>query len=378
VTDLKRLLALALLSAGALRADDADVNRVAGMLAGHFVSEGAFVGGGGTRLIAELVPKSRFGFGAPVLYVEEARADSPDRPYRQRFLRIEDAGASRALLKVFEPKDRIAVAGKWREPADLALFGERDVVERKGCDIVLVKDGDAYAGETKGNGCPSPLAGGRTMTERLRVGTGDLEIAEAGFDAAGKRVWGAEKPLLFKREVGGVPAPSVEKGEPAKAQPLAPSVRAVRTPAAPVPAPETGGGPFELAVRGPGVKKTLTFGDLSRLPQAERRLEKKRYKGPALREVLKAAGLDVSDARRASYAASAVLVFGADDDGAVFALDEAWLESAPIVALEADGHALTSAEGALRMVASASPARSIRKLVVIEVRDLAAGVPLAR
>ncbi len=370
---MKRLLALALLFAAAARADDADVKRVAALLPGSFVSEGAFVGGGGTKMVVALVPKSRLGLGAPVLYVEEARADAPDRPYRQRFLRVEDAGPGRALLKVFEPKDRIAVAGKWREPSDLALFGERDVVERKGCDVVLVRNGDAYAGETKGSGCPSPLAGARTMTERIRVSAKNLEIAGAGFDAAGRRVWGAESPIAFEREPGVAPAPSAERVEPARTEPAAAAPRVERVAAAP--APETGGGPFELVVRGPGVKKTLTFGDLSRLPQAERRLEKKRYRGPALRDVLKASGLDVSDAKRASYAASAVLVFGADDEGAVFALDDAWLESAPIVALEADGHALTSAEGALRLVAAASPARSIRKLVVIEVRDLASGVP---
>jgi hypothetical protein len=375
VKGVKRLLALAVLSAGILRADDADVKRVAALLPGSFVSEGAFVGVGGTKMVVALVPKSRLGFGAPVLYVEEARADAPDRPYRQRFLRVEDVGLGRALLKVFEPKDRIAVAGKWRDPADLALFGERDVVERKGCDVVLVRDGDAYAGETKGNGCPSPLAGGRTMTERFHVTASELEIAASGFDAAGKRVWGAEKPLVFKREIGGPPEPEAARAEPTSTEAAAPPFRA--TPAAPV--PEAAGGPFELIVRGPGVKKTLTFGDLSRLPQAERRLERRRYRGPALREVLKAAGLDVSDAKRASYAAAAALVFGADDEGAVFALDEAWLENAPIVALEADGRALTSAEGALRLVAPANPARSIRKLVVLEVRDLTAGgVPLAR
>src|SRR5204863_1124546 len=103
---------------------------------------------------------------------------------------------------------------------------------------------------------------------------------------------GADAPIAFEREPGGAPTPSVERAEPARAEPAAAAPRAERTAAVPV--PETGGGPFELVVRGPGVKKTLTFGELSRLPQTERRLEKKRYRGPALREVLKACGLDVS------------------------------------------------------------------------------------
>ena len=59
------------------------------------------------------------------------------------------------------------------------------------------------------------------MTERLRVSVKDLEIAVDGFDAAGKRVWGADAPIAFKREPGGAPTPSVERGEPARAEPAA-------------------------------------------------------------------------------------------------------------------------------------------------------------
>ena len=147
-----RLAAAALaLCAGALRADDADVPKVAGWLAGTFTSPGAELPGakGPTRLVAALVPKSRIGLGAPVLYVETASGAAPDRPYRQQFLRVEDAGPGRVALKVFEPKDRIAVSGKWREPEDLALFGERDLVERKPCHLTL----------TRGDGVTGPAAG---------------------------------------------------------------------------------------------------------------------------------------------------------------------------------------------------------------------------
>ncbi|CAG0928553.1 partial Phycocyanobilin lyase CpcT, partial [Planctomycetaceae bacterium] len=69
------------------------------------------------RLVAVRVPASRLGAGLPVLYVEQALLENPDRPYRQRFYRIEETADGGVVSRVFEPKEPVAVSGKWRDPS---------------------------------------------------------------------------------------------------------------------------------------------------------------------------------------------------------------------------------------------------------------------
>jgi hypothetical protein len=69
------------------------VDEVADLLAGTFDSKAqadadpkAFRA---VRLVSVRVPKSRLGDGSPVLYLEQALLATPDKPYRQRFYRLE-------------------------------------------------------------------------------------------------------------------------------------------------------------------------------------------------------------------------------------------------------------------------------------------------
>jgi hypothetical protein len=375
----RRALVLAALSVAlspALRADDADVQKVAQWLAGTFVSPGAELPGakGPTRVVSVLVPKSRIGLGAPVLYVETAFASNADHPYRQQFLRVEDDGAGRVRLKAFDPKDRIAVSGKWRDPSDLALFGERDVLPRKACDLALTSGDGVYYGSTVGTGCATPLGGARYTTGRITVGPDRLEIANAGFDAAGRKLWGGAD-LAFKREAG-VPAPAASPTTPVPAPTLPP----VPTPrpalmAEPPPAVPAGS---TVTVRIPGGKeKTLALHDVKKL-RAVTSFDG-HVRGAPLAEVLAAAGADVSEKKRASLAATVILVYGADDETAVVALDELFSDRPPILAWESDGKPLPSGDGPLRLVVAGSPTRSIRKPMLLQMVDLASGgAPLPR
>ncbi|MBL8113508.1 MAG: hypothetical protein JNK60_11520, partial [Acidobacteria bacterium] len=78
------------------------------------------------RLVGVEVPRSRIGLGAKVVYLEEADAGKPDRPFRQRFYLLLPGDDGSVSLRLYEPQQAILVAGKWRDPGDLALFGDRD------------------------------------------------------------------------------------------------------------------------------------------------------------------------------------------------------------------------------------------------------------
>ncbi len=189
------------------------VEEVAALLTGTFDSSAQSGsdpdGYRAVRLVAVRVPASRLGAGAPVLYVEQALLESPDRPYRQRFYRIEETADGGVVSRVFEPKEPIAVSGKWRDPSDLALYGAGDVVERLGCAVRLMRTDDGWRGSTEGKGCPSALAGARWATSEVTLRPGRMESWDRGYDVNGRQVWGARNGhYVFERRSDGPPAAS--------------------------------------------------------------------------------------------------------------------------------------------------------------------------
>jgi len=145
------------------------------------------------RLVIVAVPKSRLSFGAPVLYREEANPGRPEHPARQTFVRVEEDASGGVVIRLFDLKDGAAAAGKWRTPADLALFGRNDIREREACAVTLSKKGDRYEGMAAGPGCAPSLLGASRASSEIRLWPDRLETWDRGFDAKGEQVWGPKK-----------------------------------------------------------------------------------------------------------------------------------------------------------------------------------------
>jgi hypothetical protein len=189
---------------------------VASLLTGTFDSTAQAVanpdGFRAVRLVSVRVPGSRLGSGAPVLYLEQALVPTPHKPYRQRFYRIEETADGGVVSRVFEPKEPVAVSGKWRDPSDLALYGAGDVTERIGCAVRLKKTAEGWEGGTEGTSCPSALSGARYATSRVRLAEGRMESWDRGYDLEDRQVWGAkEGPYVFERRSAGPPADAPKK-----------------------------------------------------------------------------------------------------------------------------------------------------------------------
>lgn len=145
----------------------------------------------------------------PWLYVEQAMADYPDRPYRQRVYRLRRIDPDLFESRVFTLPDPPAVIGAWRDPTSLGAIGPEDLEEREGCAILMRRRGDAFVGSTLARLCTSSLRGAAYATSEVLITADGMVSWDRGFDAAGNQVWGStDGGYVFDRIVDGSEADS--------------------------------------------------------------------------------------------------------------------------------------------------------------------------
>ena len=145
------------------------------------------------------------------LYVEQAVAQMPGKPYRQRVYRVTPMaytisnGVQRIAIRseVWElPGDPLRFAGAWQQPEPLADIGPESLAIKEGCEVVLTKGiGGSWHGSTVGVACPSALAGSSYATSIVEIKSDGLHTLDRGYDAKHAQVWGSEKgPYYFMRQ----------------------------------------------------------------------------------------------------------------------------------------------------------------------------------
>ncbi|UCD76466.1 MAG: chromophore lyase CpcT/CpeT [Phycisphaerales bacterium] len=136
------------------------------------------------------------------LYVEQAAAESADRPYRQRVYRLtqEDAGTFRSDVYAL-PGNPLLYAACWRNTTPLSDVDLSDLTLRDGCSIVLLKTGpERFAGGTVGEGCESSLRGAAYATSDVIITPTRIVSWDQGWDENGNQVWGAtEGGYIFEK-----------------------------------------------------------------------------------------------------------------------------------------------------------------------------------
>lgn len=188
------LLALFLASCRA-NAPHSDVDELASWMTGSFASTAQAAADEDYRDIRlHMTPIWTSREDGRWLYVEQALAEKPEKPYRQRVYRVhrDDHGL---VSDVYElPGDALAFAGTWRDPALLKDVTPASLVPRTGCSIRLQRQPDgSYAGATEHGACPSELNGAKFATSEVVITPMLLASWDRGFDAAGTQVWGAKR-----------------------------------------------------------------------------------------------------------------------------------------------------------------------------------------
>lgn len=140
------------------------------------------------------------------LYVEQARADMLDKPYRQRCYRVyrrEDGQLVSAVYNMSDPlADKVANAWKGDLAATFKDISPDELTLKAGCEMLLTEQPDGtYKGGTEAKKCPSDHMGATYATSEALITPEGLHTWDRGYNDADKQVWGAKKgPYIFDRQ----------------------------------------------------------------------------------------------------------------------------------------------------------------------------------
>ena len=124
------------------------------------------------------------------LYVEQAMAELPNRPYRQRVYRLHEPAPGLFEIRVFALIDAMSVLGAWRDEEPLVEIAIDDLVRRDGCEVLLRRRGDAFVGSTIASMCRNSLRGAAFTTSEVLITADGFISWDRGFSDDGRQVWG--------------------------------------------------------------------------------------------------------------------------------------------------------------------------------------------
>jgi CpeT/CpcT family (DUF1001) len=124
------------------------------------------------------------------LYVEQAIADSADKPYRQRVYRVSNGADSEVLSAVYTIDQPERFVQGWRNGA-LDSLTDAMLQPRAGCTVSLRIQSGVWRGATTDKECASDLRGAAYATAEVTLDGASMRSWDRGYDATGKQVWGA-------------------------------------------------------------------------------------------------------------------------------------------------------------------------------------------
>lgn len=190
--------------ADAKRPVGADVRQVAEWLAGNYSSGAQSAKDPQFRnVVLHIAPMWTDQPDARWFYVEQAMANAPDKPYRQRVYRLTDTGDGVESMIYDLPGDPLTYAGAWRAQKPLDQLLPSMLLPKAGCAVRLARtDGLTWTGGTEGTGCPSSREGAAYTTSEVTLTPNELRSWDRGFDSTGKQVWGSTAgPYIFVKEI---------------------------------------------------------------------------------------------------------------------------------------------------------------------------------
>jgi hypothetical protein len=135
------------------------------------------------------------------LYVEQAMAEKPDSPYRQRIYEVEQMNDTLYVSWIYLlPNAKRFIGKKGSDP----IFSQiaDSLLIKAGCEVFLRPQPDgSYTGGTLNRNCPSDRSGATWTSSEVVLTPGRMVSWDRGWNDAGEQVWGAVKGgYIFIRE----------------------------------------------------------------------------------------------------------------------------------------------------------------------------------
>jgi len=182
--------------------NDPDLAQFASLLSGRFSNAAQAAGDTAffhiSLVMTPIWPERRDGVW---LYVEQAMASKPDKPYRQRVYKLTHPSKNLYRSDIYTVKNAKEFAGLQSDRNKKQQLTPDSIELKDGCEVILRNRKGTYRGGTSGKNCSSDLRGASYATSDITLKEGELFSWDRGFDAAGKQVWGSTKGgYIFVKE----------------------------------------------------------------------------------------------------------------------------------------------------------------------------------
>jgi hypothetical protein len=139
----------------------------------------------------------------PWLYIEQAVAESKDKPYRQRVYQLRKRSDGKIESLVYTITDPLRFAGDYKKEFPLLRLTPDSLILKEGCEVVLYQaDNGYFEGSTIDKNCSSDLKGASYATSEVMIDKDKMISWDRGFDENGKQVWGAtDGSYIFKKKL---------------------------------------------------------------------------------------------------------------------------------------------------------------------------------
>ena len=139
----------------------------------------------------------------PWLYIEQAVAESKDKPYRQRVYQLKKRNDEKIESLVYTIPDPLRFAGDHTKEFPLLRLTPDSLTLKEGCEVVLFQADEGYfEGSTVDRNCSSDLRGASYATSEVMIDRDKMISWDRGFDESGNQVWGAtDGGYIFKKKL---------------------------------------------------------------------------------------------------------------------------------------------------------------------------------
>lgn len=126
------------------------------------------------------------------LYIENAAAESRQKPYRQRVYVVKRNAAGKIIVEIHRIKNQEQVVNAYKNPALLSNLSLANLTHEAGCDMTFERvNAKLYKGAAGENGsCKSTLRGATHTKSQTELTPTQITNLDQGFDDAEAHKWG--------------------------------------------------------------------------------------------------------------------------------------------------------------------------------------------